>query len=110
MIAVVGILMIIYVLVGGMKGTTWVQIIKAVLLISGAALMTLIVLFKFGFNFSEILGEAQKAISGSTTEAVASRDVLAPGATSTAARRRRRSTSCPSGWPWCWAPPHSPMP
>ena len=79
-IAVVGILMIVYVLVGGMKGTTWVQIIKAVLLIGGAALMTLIVLFKFGFNFSEILGEAQKAISGSTTEAVASRDVLAPGA------------------------------
>ncbi len=36
-IAVVGILMIVYVLVGGMKGTTWVQIIKAVLLIIGAA-------------------------------------------------------------------------
>ena len=35
-IAVVGALMIIYVLVGGMKGTTWVQIIKAVLLIAGA--------------------------------------------------------------------------
>ena len=36
-IAVVGVLMIVYVLVGGMKGTTWVQIIKAVLLIAGAA-------------------------------------------------------------------------
>ena len=36
-IAVVGVLMIVYVLVGGMKGTTWVQIIKAVLLIVGAA-------------------------------------------------------------------------
>ena len=36
-IAVVGMLMIVYVLVGGMKGTTWVQIIKAVLLIGGAA-------------------------------------------------------------------------
>ena len=36
-IAVVGVLMIIYVLVGGMKGTTWVQIIKAALLIIGAA-------------------------------------------------------------------------
>ncbi len=79
-IAVVGILMIVYVLVGGMKGTTWVQIIKAVLLITGAAIMTLMVLVKFGLNFSEILGSAQSAISGSANEAVAARDVLAPGA------------------------------
>src|ERR671919_441581 len=40
-IIVVGGLMIMYVLIGGMKGTTWVQIIKAVLLIAGAAVMTL---------------------------------------------------------------------
>jgi cation/acetate symporter len=79
-IAVVGILMIVYVLVGGMKGTTWVQIIKAVLLIIGAAVMTVIVLAKFGLNFSEILGAAQSAISDATTKGVASRDVLAPGA------------------------------
>ncbi|MDA2892796.1 cation acetate symporter [Mycolicibacterium sp. BiH015] len=79
-IAVVGILMIVYVLVGGMKGTTWVQIIKAVLLIAGAGLMTIMVLVKFGVNFSEILSSAQAAISGSASEAVASRDVLAPGA------------------------------
>jgi cation/acetate symporter len=79
-IAVVGILMIVYVLVGGMKGTTWVQIIKAVLLITGAALMTVMVLAKFGLNFSEILGAAQSAVSDATTKGVASRDVLAPGA------------------------------
>jgi cation/acetate symporter len=79
-IAVVGVLMIVYVLVGGMKGTTWVQIIKAVLLIVGAALMTVMVLAKFGLNFSEILGSAQTAISGSADKAVAARDVLAPGA------------------------------
>jgi cation/acetate symporter len=79
-IAVVGILMIVYVLVGGMKGTTWVQIIKAVLLIVGAAFMTVLVLAKFGMNFSEILGSAQSAISGATTTGVADRDVLAPGA------------------------------
>jgi cation/acetate symporter len=79
-IAVVGILMILYVLVGGMKGTTWVQIIKAVLLIAGAGLMTIMVLAKFGLDFSAILGGAQSAISGSATEAVAARDVLAPGA------------------------------
>ncbi|MDN5711812.1 MAG: cation acetate symporter, partial [Brevibacterium aurantiacum] len=43
-VAVVGALMIIYVLVGGMKGTTWVQIVKAVLLILGAFAMTIWVL------------------------------------------------------------------
>ncbi|MBF6358334.1 cation acetate symporter [Nocardia higoensis] len=79
-IAVVGVLMIVYVLVGGMKGTTWVQIIKAVLLITGAAFMTLMVLTKFSFDISGLLGSAQEMISGSTNEAVASRDVLAPGA------------------------------
>ena len=57
----VGILMIVYVLVGGMKGTTWVQIIKAVLLIFGAALMTAWVLSKSGFDLSQLLGDAAKA-------------------------------------------------
>jgi cation/acetate symporter len=55
-IAVVGVIMLIYVLVGGMKGTTWVQIIKAVLLVAGAGLMTVWVLGKVGFNLSELLG------------------------------------------------------
>jgi cation/acetate symporter len=57
-IAIVGVLMIAYVLIGGMKGTTWVQIIKAVLLILGAGIMTIWVLALFGFNFSRLLGEA----------------------------------------------------
>ncbi|MEO3932629.1 MULTISPECIES: cation acetate symporter [Micrococcaceae] len=57
-IVVVGALMIMYVLIGGMKGTTWVQIIKAVLLIAGAAVMTLWVLAIFGFNLSALLGGA----------------------------------------------------
>ncbi|MET0859889.1 MAG: cation acetate symporter, partial [Microbacterium sp.] len=57
-VGVVGILMIIYVLVGGMKGTTWVQIVKASLLISGAGLMTFWVLAKFNFNLSDLLGDA----------------------------------------------------
>jgi cation/acetate symporter len=54
----VGALMIVYVVFGGMKGTTWVQIVKAVLLMSGAALVTLLVLAKFGFNLSALLGQA----------------------------------------------------
>ncbi|MGM1058191.1 solute symporter family protein [Saccharothrix sp. Mg75] len=57
-IAVVGALMIAYVLIGGMKGTTWVQIIKAVLLIIGAGVMTIWVLGKFGLNLSSLLGAA----------------------------------------------------
>src|SRR4051794_33245105 len=57
-IAVVGVLMVLYVLIGGMKGTTWVQIVKAVLLVIGAGLMTLMVLGKYGFNVSSLLGAA----------------------------------------------------
>ncbi|HKU31248.1 MAG TPA: cation acetate symporter [Arthrobacter sp.] len=60
-IVVVGALMIMYVLIGGMKGTTWVQIIKAVLLICGAAVMTLWVLSIYGFNLSNLLGSAADA-------------------------------------------------
>jgi cation/acetate symporter len=60
-IAVVGVLMVAYVLVGGMKGTTWVQIIKAILLIAGAGLMTVWVLGKAGFNLSSLLGDAAAA-------------------------------------------------
>ncbi|WP_412543040.1 cation acetate symporter [Longispora sp. K20-0274] len=54
----VGVLMIFYVTVGGMKGTTWVQIVKAGLLMGGAALMTVLVLARFHFNISELLGAA----------------------------------------------------
>ncbi len=60
-IAVVGVLMIVYVLVGGMKGTTWVQIIKAALLIAGAFVMTVWVLGLYGFNLSALLGSAVDA-------------------------------------------------
>ncbi|GAA3843269.1 cation acetate symporter [Brevibacterium ammoniilyticum] len=57
-IAVVGALMILYVLVGGMKGTTWVQIVKAILLIAGAGAMTIWVLALNGFNLSTLLANA----------------------------------------------------
>ena len=60
-IAVVGIIMIAYVLIGGMKGTTWVQIIKAVLLIIGAGVMFVWVLSKFGLNLARLLGDAVEA-------------------------------------------------
>jgi cation/acetate symporter len=54
----VGILMIFYVTVGGMKGTTWVQIVKAVMLMAGSALIVVLVLVHFHFNLSELLGTA----------------------------------------------------
>ncbi len=54
----VGMLMVFYVTVGGMKGTTWVQIIKAVLLMGGTILITFLVLLHFNFNISEMLGAA----------------------------------------------------
>jgi len=57
-IVLVGVLMIIYVTFGGMKGTTWVQIVKAVLLMLGTVLITFLVLVKFGFNLSDLLGAA----------------------------------------------------
>lgn len=63
-IAVVGIIMIAYVLIGGMKGTTWVQIIKAVLLILGAGVMFFWVLSKFGLNLSSLLGNAVEQSGG----------------------------------------------
>ncbi|HEX3005200.1 MAG TPA: cation acetate symporter [Angustibacter sp.] len=71
-IAVVGVLMVLYVLIGGMKGTTWVQIVKAVLLVIGAGVMTLWVLGKYGLNLSDVLG---KAVEGSAK----GESILGPG-------------------------------
>ena len=66
--------MIAYVLIGGMRGTTWVQIIKAVLLIAGAGIMTVWVLALYGFSLSAVLGDAV-ARAGAAGE-----KLLAPGA------------------------------
>jgi len=64
-ITMVGLLMMIYVIAGGMVATTWVQIIKAVLLMGGAVLLTFLVLLHFGFNvghfFDAIAGVKDKA-------------------------------------------------
>jgi cation/acetate symporter len=79
-VAVVGVLMIAYVLIGGMKGTTYVQMVKAVLLIAGAGIMFVLVLFAVKGNFSQLIADAQATVSGSAKEAVAARDIAAPGA------------------------------
>ncbi|ACL59649.1 cation acetate symporter [Methylobacterium nodulans] len=49
-VVLVGLLMIVYVAFGGMKATTWVQIIKACLLLAGASFMAAAVLWRYGFN------------------------------------------------------------
>ncbi len=57
-IIVVGALMIIYVTFGGMKATTWVQIIKACMLLAGASFMAFMVMAKFGFSFEALFAKA----------------------------------------------------
>jgi cation/acetate symporter len=54
----VGVVMLLYVLVGGMKGTTWVQIIKAGLLLACVSFISVFIIGKFGFNFSTLLEQA----------------------------------------------------
>lgn len=59
-IIVVGTLMISYVLFGGMLATTWVQIIKAVMLLGGATLLVILTLAQFGFEYGTLFGAAAK--------------------------------------------------
>ncbi len=72
-IAVVGVVMVVYVLLGGMKGTTWVQIIKAVLLLVCVTMITVFLLGKFGLNLSTMLRTA-------ADRSPLGHSVLAPGA------------------------------
>src|SRR5512147_1314524 len=57
-LVLVAVLMISYVLFGGMIATTWVQIIKAVLLLGGATLLVILVLKNFGFSYGALFGRA----------------------------------------------------
>ncbi|MFY9828201.1 MAG: sodium/solute symporter [Rhodoplanes sp.] len=59
-VVIVGCVMLTYVLFGGMIATTWVQIIKACLLLGGAVAMATIVLYKFGFNPTYLFAQAAK--------------------------------------------------
>jgi cation/acetate symporter len=70
-VVVVGILMILYVSFGGMLATTWVQVIKAVLLLSGATFMAIMVLYLTGFSLNELFSQAID-VKGTV-------DIMAPG-------------------------------
>ena len=57
-VAIVGVLMMVYVLFGGMTATTWVQIIKACLLLAGASFMAFMVMWQFGFSPEALFAKA----------------------------------------------------
>ena len=86
-VVIVGVLMMVYVLFGGMTATTWVQIIKACMLLTGVTFMAFMVLLQFGFSPEALFakGVAVKAAvaeaSGKTPEEAAKigLSLMAPG-------------------------------
>ena len=86
-VALVGILMMVYVLFGGMTATTWVQIIKAALLLSGVTFMGFMVMLKYGFSLEALFADGVRvrsdiaANSGKTPEeaARAGLAIMGPG-------------------------------
>ena len=72
-VVLVGALMMIYVMFGGMTATTWVQIIKAVLLLSGVTFMAFMVMSNYGFSFEALFAKGvevktQLAVNGGKTQ------------------------------------------
>ncbi|NJC34721.1 cation/acetate symporter [Sphingomonas jejuensis] len=84
-VVIVGLLMTVYVLFGGMTATTWVQIVKAVLLLGSATFMAAMVLLPFGFSLEALFARAVAvktdlaAASGSGDAAAAGRSIMGPG-------------------------------
>ncbi|MFB2532777.1 cation acetate symporter [Paracoccus zhouxuedongae] len=86
-VVIVGALMMVYVLFGGMTATTWVQIIKACLLLGGASFMAFMVMTHFGFSFEQLFAESVRVKSeiataaGKTPEEAASAglSIMGPG-------------------------------
>ncbi len=68
-VVIVGALMMVYVLFGGMTATTWVQIIKACLLLAGASFMAFMVLYSFGFSPEAMFAKAVEIKTGLATSA-----------------------------------------
>ena len=78
-VIVVGVVMLLYVLFGGMIATTWVQIIKAMLLMTGAILLAVFVLAQFGFSPLELFSQAAATYNTPAEAGKPAVDVLAPG-------------------------------
>jgi cation/acetate symporter len=75
----VGLLMIVYVVFGGMLATTWVQIIKAILLMSGTFLLSILVMAHFHFSFAEFFGAIGHVTYHDAKGTVVVKDFLTPG-------------------------------
>jgi cation/acetate symporter len=86
-VAIVGTLMMVYVLFGGMTATTWVQIIKACMLLGGATFMAFMVLLNFGFSLEAMFANAVEIKTGLATAAgktsaeaaAAGQSIMGPG-------------------------------
>jgi cation/acetate symporter len=86
-VVIVGALMMVYVLFGGMTATTWVQIIKACMLLGGATFMAFMVLLHFGFSLEAMFANAVEIKAGLATAAgktsaestAAGQSIMGPG-------------------------------
>lgn len=81
-IVLVGVLMLVYVIFGGMLATTWVQIVKAVLLMSGTLLLSILVLAHFHFSiveFFDAIANVKGTIKDAAGTVVATKDFTQPG-------------------------------
>ncbi|QTN22433.1 cation acetate symporter [Rhizobacter sp. AJA081-3] len=84
-VVIVGALMMVYVLFGGMTATTWVQIIKACLLLGGASFMAFMVMWNFGFSPEAMFAKAVEIkaalATGKTAEEAAKigQSIMGPG-------------------------------
>ncbi|MFG1181691.1 cation acetate symporter [Xanthobacter sp. DSM 14520] len=79
-VVIVGALMMVYVLFGGMTATTWVQIIKACLLLGGATFMAIMVMWRYGFSPENLFAAAV----GIKTQLAAAKPGIAPEAAAAA--------------------------
>ena len=75
----VGVLMVVYVVFGGMLATTWVQIIKAVLLMGGSILLTVLVLRRYDFDLGAFFTSLTAVTSTSPDGHAITRNFLTPG-------------------------------
>src|SRR5437763_1826463 len=75
----VGVLMIVYVVFGGMLATTWVQIIKAILLMAGTLLLSILVFAHFGFSFGNFFDAISHVTYHDKSGALMTKNFLQPG-------------------------------
>jgi cation/acetate symporter len=75
----VGALMIVYVVFGGMLATTWVQIVKAILLMSGTILLSLLVMNHFGFSLGNFFAAVTQVSYHDAQGNVVTQNFLTPG-------------------------------